>query len=241
MVTRFGPLARAEPPGGGPQIPPHWWEGLGVRYPKGATDRAPSPRPPRTSVGTLGKSFRRPPVTPGCITSLPACIPSPLPCVHALLHACSAAPASVVRCSRVRPGPGPQILAHAARYGWNSAACVLCCVRSPLRACSAAFVLRCVRAPLHACPACSHGPQIPAHLGRCRRPCIFLPVLRCVRASLRACSCYAATEPQHDSLTHPAMPPLQHTTHSVLYLRVDAGDHAPMSALLRAISCRPKP
>ena len=57
----FGHLARTGPPGGGPWILPHWWEGLGTRYPKGATDRATSPRPQRASVVTLVKINRGPP------------------------------------------------------------------------------------------------------------------------------------------------------------------------------------
>ena len=34
----------------------------------------------------------------------PGCIPSLLPCVHALLRACSTAPACMLRCSRLHPG-----------------------------------------------------------------------------------------------------------------------------------------
>jgi len=158
-----------------------------VRFQKGATNRAPSPRPPRTSVGTLVKISEAAWVPPGYIPSLPGCIPSPIPCVHALLHACSAAPACVLRCSRLRPGPGPEIPAHFGKI-WMG----LCCVRALLRAFFAACVLRSVRAPLRACSAaCVPGllawtanpgslGEDGGHVSFCA--CSAAYVLRCVRA-----------------------------------------------------------
>ena len=79
---------------------------------------------------------------------------------------------------------------------WDSAACVLCCVRAPLHACSVAFVLRCVRAPLRACSACS-----PGNLGSLKDAmylCVRAMYL-CVRAPLSACP---ACSPRPQFLAH---------------------------------------
>ena len=56
----------------------------------------------RFSEATWSRQATSPP-------SLPGCIPSPLPCVHASLRVCSAARACVLRGSNVRPGPGLKI------------------------------------------------------------------------------------------------------------------------------------
>ena len=92
-------------------------------------------------------------VTPGCTPSMPGCIPSPprsraftLCCMRALslVRACCAAPA----CAR---GSDCKSRPTWARYGWDSAACVLYCVRAPLRT---APVSDLTRLPSDTCVLC---------------------------------------------------------------------------------------
>ena len=92
--------------GGRPGTTTHRWEGLGVRYRNILSGSAASACTPRTGLGTLGPLHMVSAADPWpvCTYLHARLFPLPLPCLHALLSAFSAAPASVLRCSRVRRG-----------------------------------------------------------------------------------------------------------------------------------------
>ena len=144
--------------GGRPGTTPHRLEGLGVRYRNLSTGSAASACTPRTGLGTLGPLHMVSAADPWPVcTNLHARLfPLPLPGLHALLRAFSAAPVCVLRCSRVRRGTkvlsAPFELRYSSRARSDAFPPLLCCSRACMLCCVGGVLL------VHACcadPACA--------------------------------------------------------------------------------------